>query len=230
MSISVVDVERAPASEASEEPNSPEMLTFPPEETGRALYLEDSVQISRGDLRANAHGGELAEVVFFSYGNLHELLGDARRMFSEPRQQEQEEEMEAGARLVINSRVASASLGRAGRHLQLESPARVRLAHLRRNLTDPVCVFWDLEASAWSDAGCRVAQTSEAETVCECDHLTNFALLMVERDGSELGGGGLFGGVFGRLDVFGSVTAAVLLFALLLIVLMVREMSEKRRK
>ncbi len=40
-----------------------------------------------------------------------------------------------------------------------------------------VCVFWDIELSVWSDAGCRVAETSALETTCECSHLTNFAVL-----------------------------------------------------
>ena len=46
---------------------------------------------------------------------------------------------------------------------------------------NPVCVFWDLESSAWSDSGCRVLVTNKSRTVCECNHLTNFALLMEEQ-------------------------------------------------
>lgn len=32
--------------------------------------------------------------------------------------------------------------------------------------------------SAWSEEGCRVEGTNATHTVCECDHLTNFAILM----------------------------------------------------
>lgn len=32
--------------------------------------------------------------------------------------------------------------------------------------------------SAWSDEGCRVLSTNKTHTVCWCDHLTNFAILM----------------------------------------------------
>lgn len=30
----------------------------------------------------------------------------------------------------------------------------------------------------WSDEGCRVVDTNDEYTTCECDHLTNFAVLM----------------------------------------------------
>jgi len=80
----------------------------------------------------------------------------------------------------INSLVISASLGN-GRHIQLPSPVRVTLSHLNKNFTDPVCAFWDYELNGWSDAGCRIVTddvTRDGVTVCECDHLTNFGLLM----------------------------------------------------
>lgn len=32
--------------------------------------------------------------------------------------------------------------------------------------------------SAWSDDGCQIQKTNETHTICECDHLTNFAVLM----------------------------------------------------
>lgn len=32
--------------------------------------------------------------------------------------------------------------------------------------------------SAWSDEGCQIQKTNETHTVCECNHLTNFAVLM----------------------------------------------------
>jgi hypothetical protein len=32
--------------------------------------------------------------------------------------------------------------------------------------------------SAWSDEGCRVELTNHTHTICQCDHLTNFAILM----------------------------------------------------
>ena len=41
------------------------------------------------------------------------------------------------------------------------------------------CVFWDYDQQHWSEEGCQVDwdRSSMLETVCQCDHLTNFGLL-----------------------------------------------------
>ena len=71
----------------------------------------------------------------------------------------------------------SASLSQ-GRHIQLPRKVRLSFPHLAPNLTSPICVFWNFELSGWSDSGCAVKTSNDTLTVCECDHLTNFALLM----------------------------------------------------
>ena len=71
----------------------------------------------------------------------------------------------------------SASLSQ-GRHIQLPKKVRLSFPHLAPNLTSPICVFWNFELSGWSDSGCSVKTSNDTLTVCECDHLTNFALLM----------------------------------------------------
>ena len=41
-------------------------------------------------------------------------------------------------------------------------------------------MFLSLEGFGdWSSRGCRVAMETEEMVACECDHLTNFAILMV---------------------------------------------------
>ncbi len=42
------------------------------------------------------------------------------------------------------------------------------------------CVFWDFENQFWSSIGCQIiSETSNRmRTVCECNHLTNFAALL----------------------------------------------------
>ena len=37
------------------------------------------------------------------------------------------------------------------------------------------CVFWS--GGTWSGDGCRIAHSSESETVCHCNHLTSFAVV-----------------------------------------------------
>ena len=42
------------------------------------------------------------------------------------------------------------------------------------------CVFWDFEISDWSQDGCQlVTGLTNNRTTCHCDHLTNFAVLVV---------------------------------------------------
>lgn len=45
------------------------------------------------------------------------------------------------------------------------------------------CVFWDFNenngAGDWSEEGCKYAGATDDSVACECDHLTNFAVLMV---------------------------------------------------
>ncbi|XP_062262529.1 adhesion G protein-coupled receptor F4-like [Platichthys flesus] len=48
------------------------------------------------------------------------------------------------------------------------------------------CVFWDTNKKDWSDTGCRVAHDSihsdSNHTLCKCNHLTSFAVLMSKSD------------------------------------------------
>ncbi|XP_072169453.1 uncharacterized protein [Diadema setosum] len=49
-----------------------------------------------------------------------------------------------------------------------------------------LCVFYDFtaenETGAWSQEGCDVIHVNSSHTVCECNHLTNFALLLQTTD------------------------------------------------
>ncbi|XP_053397807.1 adhesion G protein-coupled receptor L3-like [Mercenaria mercenaria] len=63
----------------------------------------------------------------------------------------------------------------------LDSPITITFEHYNNNLTAPICVFWQYKSDSqgfWSDDGCRNKSTNTSSTVCECDHLTNFAVLM----------------------------------------------------
>ena len=131
MAVSVVDVRRGFASR-----NLPSGVLRFPSAGSSLLYVEDAIEIDAADVKANAQAG-MAEVVFFSFTNLHQLL--------DRRSGENDD-----GRHRLNSRVISASIGRAGRHVELRRPARIALHHLQAAdeaaLTDPICVFWDLES------------------------------------------------------------------------------------
>ncbi|GLH02726.1 Latrophilin-3 [Gryllus bimaculatus] len=126
---------------------------------------QDWLQLPRGALLENSEGG-LVRLVFVAFDRLEEIL------------QPQPPREHSNVTRVLNTKVISASLGK-GRHIQLSEPVRLFLRHLiTENVTNPSCVFWDYSESAWSDEGCRVEQTNHTHTLCQCNHLTNFAVLM----------------------------------------------------
>ena len=47
---------------------------------------------------------------------------------------------------------------------------------------NPTCAFWEhsekLMSGGWSHFGCKVHSSNVTHTVCQCQHLTNFAILM----------------------------------------------------
>ncbi|XP_048589930.1 adhesion G protein-coupled receptor E3 [Nematostella vectensis] len=62
---------------------------------------------------------------------------------------------------------------------------RLVFPHLKKtqDTSSSDCVFWKTsknldQVGAWSEEGCRVVTSSATQTICACDHLTNFAVLM----------------------------------------------------
>ncbi|KAL1114882.1 hypothetical protein AAG570_007706 [Ranatra chinensis] len=107
--------------------------------------------------------GDLLRLVYIAFDRLEEIL--------QPQQG-------SNVSRVVNSKVISASL-RKGRRIKLAQPVTLCLKHIRtENVTNPTCVFWDYEMRAWSEEGCRVEVSNLTHTICVCDHLTNFAILM----------------------------------------------------
>ncbi|KAK5852527.1 hypothetical protein PBY51_006381 [Eleginops maclovinus] len=83
----------------------------------------------------------------------------------------------------LNSYVVASSVGNFSIK-DLKEPVEITIAHLsdQPNL-NPVCMFWDFSmnsgAGGWNADGCRVAAESTSNrTVCLCDHLTHFGILM----------------------------------------------------
>nr|XP_018896108.1 PREDICTED: latrophilin Cirl-like isoform X8 [Bemisia tabaci] len=122
------------------------------------------LQIQRAALLAANNEQRLVRLVFAEFDHLEEIL---RPQSPSPNTSK-----------IINSKVISASLGK-GRHIQLNEPVTICLKHLQtENVSSPVCVYWDYIQRYWSDEGCHVALTNNTHTVCQCNHLTHFAILM----------------------------------------------------
>ena len=49
---------------------------------------------------------------------------------------------------------------------------------LSLSISDSLCSFWNNTLQGWSQSGCRLVEASEEFTKCQCDHLTNFGVIM----------------------------------------------------
>ncbi|XP_072019677.1 uncharacterized protein [Amphiura filiformis] len=121
---------------------------------------------------------------------------------------------------ILNSVVISGSIGDLEVN-DLDEPAIIKLRNINEDAFNPRCVFWDVNMKngkgGWSEKGCRVneEESSKSLTVCECDHLTNFAMIMdVYKDGSQLSRGHTI-----ALSVISYIGCAVSFIALLLTLL-----------
>ncbi|KAJ7390600.1 hypothetical protein OS493_023989 [Desmophyllum pertusum] len=66
---------------------------------------------------------------------------------------------------------------------KITPPVTVVLSHIKRRRGNPKCVFWDYtlnphRGGAWSSRGCWLAFSNHSHSICQCSHLSNFAVLM----------------------------------------------------
>ena len=129
---------------------------------------EDSIELASTSLLDNSENGAV-RIIFAAYNEFDQLLVPSQRPNATLR--------------FVNSRVISASLGK-GRHIQLRDPVRITLKHLKTvNVSSPVCVYWDYSSQTWSHSGCSLVSSNRTHTRCQCEHLTNFAVIMEEGPG-----------------------------------------------
>ncbi|KAK7107197.1 hypothetical protein V1264_015154 [Littorina saxatilis] len=111
--------------------------------------------------------------------------------------------------LSINSPILALSLSLDD--VTIITPVRLTFDHIVGNLSNASCRFLNVRASSggiWSSNGCRVKESNSNMTVCECDHLTNFAVLMSPfRPANE---------VADVLNVFSIVGCSISIFCLIL--------------
>ncbi|KAG1698328.1 Adhesion G protein-coupled receptor L1 [Nymphon striatum] len=64
-----------------------------------------------------------------------------------------------------------------------ESQVIIELKHKKTGGKNPQCVFWNTSSSHWTSGfwdnrGCELLLSNDTSTICACNHLTNFAVLM----------------------------------------------------
>lgn len=132
--------------------------------------VQDSLVLPTQSLLGSATNG-VVKVVFLAYNRVedfmnHDNLGGITS------------DSDSNITRIINSRVIAATLG-SYHMVKLAESVTIYFKHIQEeNVTNPQCVFWDLDTREWSVEGCWVKSYNFTHTVCACDHLTNFALMM----------------------------------------------------
>ncbi|XP_072225593.1 adhesion G protein-coupled receptor E5 [Leuresthes tenuis] len=135
--------------------------------SSKYAQLNIDLEVAAGD--PSLYPGFTA-VSLLSYSNLEEY---ADGFFSGMKPDE-------GQRFTINSKVVTVTVSNRNTS-HLKEPITLTLYHIKQtNETPHTCVFWDSseEGGAWSPHGCSVVHSNLEYTVCSCNHLSSFAVLM----------------------------------------------------
>ncbi|XP_071789474.1 adhesion G-protein coupled receptor G7-like [Asterias amurensis] len=123
--------------------------------------------------------GESVPISFFLY--------QTSKLFRSPSLQEAEDPAKLFRRAVGSHVIAATVEGVNIENLSMDQPVVSAFLHL--NVSDPdemingsQCVFWDFSLNVgfgdWSSEGCSKALVNNSRTVCHCNHLTSFAVIV----------------------------------------------------
>ncbi|XP_074663095.1 adhesion G-protein coupled receptor G6-like isoform X2 [Tubulanus polymorphus] len=129
----------------------------------------------------------------------------------------------------LNSEVLSISIGLQEKK-GLDQPITLTFNNAKVTTNQQMCVFWDFMANGgkgnWSTEGCLTTATVSGITSCECNHLTNFALLMNVHGGAGTITTSEHRRILSIISILGCSLSLLALFATLLTYLL----FEKLRK
>ncbi|XP_035670202.1 adhesion G protein-coupled receptor L3-like [Branchiostoma floridae] len=80
----------------------------------------------------------------------------------------------------VNSRVISATLvnRNSSNDVKVAGNVTIYLEHTKKTSNKSSCAFWNFNLRDWSDEGCTANIPDKTHTVCVCNHLTSFAILV----------------------------------------------------
>ncbi|KAG8441283.1 hypothetical protein GDO86_006857, partial [Hymenochirus boettgeri] len=134
-------------------------------------FLHIDIGSSRMNVSCNLLPGSEDGAIFIVYKSLDDKLHENFLRLSE----EDEENYD----IVVNSRVVTGAIT-SNTTKDLNPPVTFSLNHLQVPDSDMIslCVFWDPKLKGWSERGCNVKDSNVTHTVCSCDHLSTFAVIM----------------------------------------------------
>ncbi|XP_063759139.1 adhesion G protein-coupled receptor E1 isoform X2 [Eleginops maclovinus] len=135
--------------------------------SSKGAHLNISLKTAAGD---PYHYPGFTTVSSLSYANLED---SADGFFSGMKRQ-------AEHNYKINSKIVTVTVSNRNAN-HLKEPVILTFEHLKQsNETNHTCVFWDSlkEGGSWSARGCSVVESKPKYTVCSCNHLSSFAVLM----------------------------------------------------
>ncbi|XP_052777366.1 adhesion G protein-coupled receptor L2-like [Mya arenaria] len=144
--------------------------TLPGEGNVKFQREDNSFYIPEENILAHSSGG-ISRAVFLEYRTFGVLL--------EPQQP-----ADVRSERRVASRVLSATLGGTKGQVQLTEPVIIAF---KTEKVDGVeryqhkCSFWNYSlgfTGSWSQKGCALDKTNDTHTLCRCNHLTSFAVLM----------------------------------------------------
>lgn len=137
--------------------------------------------------------GGLAKVVFMTHYTIGDILQDTSSSSSASGGTDdgltgtQEQKKNEVSPLQLASYILSASVSGNDQPVKLPKPISFTMRHIKDVPEDyySVCSFWSIADSGlgeWSQEGCQVVRSNATQTTCECDHMTNFAVLMAVQE------------------------------------------------
>nr|XP_058942068.1 adhesion G-protein coupled receptor D1-like [Pocillopora verrucosa] len=135
------------------------------------FYFED--EESQGNINVSSanFAKSVSLVVGIVYKDLHELLDTNQTIRNEAGE----------ATRYLNSRIMAVAMD--PKPPKLEANVMLKFRNLKVDEREKTCVFWrgfSKSSEGFSGRGCHVAasQSNTEETVCSCNHLTHFAVLL----------------------------------------------------
>lgn len=125
-------------------------------------------------------------MTFVAYNRVEDLLKPEELINDESTASGESKPSKLDNFMIINSRVLGASFSVKTNHesknVKLSHPISIVFRHIKDEVASrPQCVSWSQEMGDWFDSGCHVLATNSSHTVCACDHLGHFAILMDNR-------------------------------------------------